>query len=189
MSYSCSERQPGTDMAPWGFSLPLPDTTSFRTKQFLKKQRLLSNSVPLVEEMAPTCFFPGPSYDIGHELTRNRRRHHIIQQKILLCDPFVSKETRKSKKVWPFLFDINIKNCESTSILLLNQKHKLSLKFCLEIHLPPCTILIYKVIVSYGIQSELGNSGASLRTLKIQLIRGTDTFLSLAIQPMKHSQS
>jgi hypothetical protein len=62
MSYSCYEKEPGTDMAPWGLSPPLPDTTSFRPKQFLKKQRLPSQQLcPTLEQMAPNCFFfPGP---------------------------------------------------------------------------------------------------------------------------------
>ena len=64
MSYSWSESQPRTDMAPEGFHPSLPDATSFRPKQFLKWQRLPRNSCPTMGQMAPTSqrlfFFQAP---------------------------------------------------------------------------------------------------------------------------------
>lgn len=82
MSYSCSENQPGTDMAPVGFQ-PSPSRYNFLPAKAILKavetaQQLLSYSGANDSQFSKAAFFPGPPRDTAHELSRNRPTHQII---------------------------------------------------------------------------------------------------------------
>lgn len=115
MSYSCSVRQPGTNMALVGFQ-PSPSRYNFLPAKAIPKavetaQQLLSHTGANDSQFSKAAFFQAPHVkqlmsfletDQGiisfREKTKTEKQKHSFGT---LLFPF--KVTRESKEVWPFL--------------------------------------------------------------------------------------